>query len=179
MSNQQESILLPEWVNIAQLAKKEQHLSGQVALKDLACLNDFSSKVTTHLQSQLSFSTCTESKYSFCIEGKIKIHPQVECHRSLHPMTIKMNIPFRWIFCIKERKVEELFLDDSIFPLEDDAKHLSNLWNLLAEEVILNLPIINYHNDDNCKKNMLYYGKTENTNRQFPFEDLSQLIKKK
>ncbi len=110
------------------------------------------------------------------VKGDVSVEVSMICQRCLEPFKTTIDLPIHWIPVKDESDQESIGDDDALLVIDGDEV---NLLELLEDEVLLSLPLVPKHDqDDNCEgKNYLEKLKPQEEKKQ-PFAELAELLKK-
>lgn len=160
-------VRLPKTIDPIRMAKEKICYVGEVSLDKMHRLADVvlspQAKLKVSLQGQhdeLDFPV---------ISGQMAVKLTVECQRCLKPVDILIKAAFLWSPVASDEAAREL--PDTHEPILYEGKPL-NLVELLEDELLLNLPIVNYHADSACDIPAAYKA-TEAEVQSTPKENLT------
>jgi uncharacterized protein len=176
MSIPQQIKAIPARVEPRRLANQGVSLSGEIPATSFERLSDAIVKVVTPAQVSLQFDRNEQGKY--VITGSVSMTIEVECHRCLQPM----------------REVLSADIAVKLVWSEDDVSQVSKEWEpwvvasesmdmvaLVEEELLLALPIVSYHPEQECTEKAGFstgeLPETAEPQRSNPFDVLKQLKK--
>lgn len=110
------------------------------------------------------------------VKGFVSVDASMICQRCLEPFQTTFDLPIHWIPVKNESEQESIGDDDATLLVEGDE---INLLELLEDEILLELPLVPKHdqNDDCEGKDYLEKLKPQEEKKQ-PFAELAELLKK-
>jgi uncharacterized protein len=81
------------------------------------------------------------------LSGSIQAELQLQCQRCLGPMTWPVDTTFEGVVLEEGRSIEELPVEFEPVMLEEG---LISVWSLVEDELLLSVPSVPMHADDNC-----------------------------
>ncbi|HAD08633.1 MAG TPA: hypothetical protein DCF62_04060 [Porticoccaceae bacterium] len=137
---------LPQWVIPLKLAAQGATLTGVVPWKNLDRLGEAVAAVSDPVQAGLRFF-CDDSGYRV-VEGRLDATLQLECQRCLRNMTWRLSAEVNWVVELDESNVSRLPKRyDPWLIVEQEA----NLHAAIEEELLLAMPIVAYHEPEDCQ----------------------------
>ena len=125
----------------------------------------------------VSFVAGLDENQHKSISGHASVNVDVECQRCLEPFATEVETDFRWI-PVKSEYEAELVGDDADVIVIEDADIISFLYHL-EDELLMALPIIPYHEDDQpCAGREFLKNQElpEEEEKKNPFAVLSDLL---
>lgn len=159
----------------------------KLTIKDVEISNNFSPDALPRFASLLAGNEgLIESKLHFYVDdsrkrrvdGHVKAEVSVPCQRCLEPVTITVESEFKLAVLWTDEQAKQL--DKSLEPLIV-GEELIDLADIVEEELILSLPIVSYHNRDDCQEMPLSFGdehivrSTKVEQKKNPFSVLEKL----
>lgn len=112
----------------------------------------------------LSFEAGPDENQHKSIRGNASVGVDVECQRCLEPITIELDVDFRWI-PVKNDYEAQLIGDDADVIVIEDVDIIDFLYHV-EDELLMALPVIPYHEDDEpCE------GREFLKNQELPVEE--------
>jgi len=164
---------LPTSLDVRKAAARGSVVSGAVELAKLPRLLDVLASGEGEIEAQCSFSRDEESRSLVTVEGSAKL--VITCQRCLEPMPLAIASENTLAIVGSDEAASQLPapLDPWIVEEEQGA-----LWSLVEDELILEIPVVAYHDTDDCKKLLDAYRQppeTPESDGDNPFKVLEQL----
>ena len=165
---------LPRSLDVRKAAARGVTVSGSLSLAEmprfLALLASDSGRVQANVECGRD-----EENHSV-IAVTVEAEVSVVCQRCLEPMTLPMACSNRLAVVWTDEQAKHLPRELDPLISEDDCR----LWEMVEDELILALPVFNYHEDPNCNEilNALDEApadEAEPDSKPNPFEVLAQL----
>lgn len=170
---------LPGQVDVRKLAAKGAEISAQVRVSSLPRVVDMLANAEGSVAVTLRFYIDEDHKRR--VDGHLSAQLEVICQRCLEPMPLQLETAFALGIVWSEDEAKQLSstLDPWIV-----GEELTDLTDIVSEELILGLPFVNYHDADTCtQKQQLFTGgeavPDPDTERENPFRVLEQLKREK
>ena len=138
---------LPTEIDIRKLVVKGAEISADVPIASLPRIQDLLASNEGNLAVELQFFIDDERHR--CVSGKIAGVVQVFCQRCLNAMDLPIDTQFELAVVWSEQDSERL--PKSLEPLIV-GEELSDLGEVVAEELILALPYVSYHDPEDCEQ---------------------------
>jgi len=164
---------LPTQIDPRKLAAQGIALEGEFATKDLTRLNDSVEAVSGALKASLQFSL-DESRQSM-VTGKASVCVDLVCQRCLDLVNVEVNTAIALQVVWSEDHIANVAPDYEPWIVVDK---IADLNVVIEDEVLLALPIVNYHKIDECTGsafNSKADANLEETATDSPFSVLQQL----
>jgi uncharacterized protein len=167
---------LPSQLDVRKLAVKGAEISAFALVSTLPRVVDMLADKEGKINVTLRFYI-DEQRHK-CIEGHLQGVVQVFCQRCLEPMSVNVDMSFQLGIVWSEEKAEKL--PSSLEPLIV-GEELTNLADVVSDELILNLPYVNYHHPEDCKQSVGFSSVDPETiellekTKDNPFNVLAQL----
>ncbi|MDP6536269.1 MAG: YceD family protein [Gammaproteobacteria bacterium] len=168
---------VPAYVDTRKVFLQEAAIEGTVPLERLPRFREILATESAHVQIELRFST-NESNERL-ITGKLSAQAHVTCQRCLEPIAIELADEINLALLVSEELSSEL--DPALEPwICADIK--LELAGLVEEQLMLCMPIVNYHPGNDCLDKLDYQiagddsqGERQAEEREGPFSVLKQL----
>ena len=170
---------LPLEVDPFRLATREEHLQGSIPLKQMkrliSALSSDEGDVFIDVVFSVDINRVTQ------LSGQIKTDAKLICQRCMGEMDLPIALDFELAFVRSEAKMERLPEGYEATLIEDTPVMLSDI---IEDEILLALPPIPKHLDDNCSSDNMAEGwnspqnnetNTENVKQDNPFDVLASL----
>ncbi|SDZ82779.1 YceD family protein [Microbulbifer marinus] len=164
---------LPKSVDARKLVQREQQLIGILPHESLERLNAAVESIDGDIRAELQFGRDLQGHLT--VSGKLHCDVQLECQRCLQPMPEQVEAEFRWGIVWSEEQGKAL--PKNLDPVVQDSDEL-NLYQVLEDEILLNLPMVAYHEQECVARDRFQFGeKTDESGeqRENPFKVLEQL----
>ena len=174
MSTALQTSMLPRSVDPRRLANQGVALNGEIAPDQCSRLADAVLEIIGPVTAALHFSVSEQGQRM--VTGSAAVTVSINCHRCLEPMNVDLQA---------EVEVAIVWSDDDArnVPRELDPwvveTESADIIALVEEELLLALPIVNYHSEKDCTGAVGYStgdeSEPEQSTRSNPFEVLGQL----
>ena len=164
---------LPTQIDPRKLALQGLALAGEIAAKDLTRLRESVEAVTGPLKASLQFSL-DESRQPM-VTGEASVCVDVICQRCLDIMNIEVKAAIALQVVWSEDHLANVAPDYEPWIVVDK---IADLDVVIEDEILLALPIVNYHKIGECTGSALYPKadtNLEETTIDSPFSVLQQL----
>lgn len=166
---------LPEYVNARKIFTQGVSLSGYMGLTRLVRLQDCLAGKEADIRAEIRFFVDDFGQRH--ITGEIEARFSVECQRCLEPLPIELNDAINLVLVADEAAAKSLEKQFDPWILEENKIFLADL---IDEQLVLSMPIVNYHQSGPCSERTGYKsgdGKTEEEGSTNPFSVLASLNK--
>jgi len=133
---------LPKRVDPRKLAEREVRLQGRIAVSELNELPALLCSDSGEVEVDLQFS-CDQQRYRV-ISGSASASVEMTCQRCLDPVGVELSATFNLAVALTEEHVKQMPRCYDALLLEEEEVELLPM---VEEELILNLPIVAYHDD--------------------------------
>ncbi len=170
---------LPLEVDPFRLATREEHLQGTIPLKQMKRLTSALLNDEGDVFIDVGFSV--DINHVVLLTGQIKADTKLICQRCMEEMQLPIEIDFQLAFAKSEAEMERLPEGYEATLVEDTPIMLSDI---IEDEILLALPTIPKHQDENCHSDKLAESwnkqqdietNTENVKQDNPFDILASL----
>lgn len=165
---------LPTTIDVRKAAARGVSVCGLVALQKLPRLSDILATDQGDIQVSCEFLRDEENRSIVAISLTASL--QVSCQRCLEPMPVSLSFDNRVAVVSDDEQARQL--PSSLDPLLV-AGEQCDLWSLVEEELMLGLPIVSYHDTEECKQLLQEYAGLpvagEDAKQDNPFNMLEQL----
>ncbi|MBC3767852.1 23S rRNA accumulation protein YceD [Neptunicella marina] len=165
---------LPLRLDPVKSASKRSNFEGIMLCADMERLQQMVSGSAEHVDVQISFETDVQGLNVF--SGKLKTQVELVCQRCYGNLTQDLNVDFTFSAVKEGDDLDEL--PDVYEPVEVDDHGEIDLLQLIEDELILSLPIVALHDEQDCNitEDEMSYGKIEPADeRPNPFAVLKEL----
>jgi len=164
---------LPDRVDFRRLATHRALVEGMLPLSALPRLADRLVSTDGQVQVTAQFDRDESGRYRLC--GQLEAALPVRCERCLGAMQRMIDQPFCLVAVWSEEEAKQL--PDDYEPWVTGEEPVS-LAEMVEEELLLSLPLVNYHDTD-CTDGVVKPASDEpSPPRQNPFQVLESLRKK-
>jgi uncharacterized protein len=166
---------LPAEIDPRKLALQGIALEGEIVARDLARLNDSVEAISGALKVSLQFSL-DESRQTM-ISGKASVCVDVVCQRCLDLVNVEINTDIALQVVWSEDQLANVAPGYEAWVVVDK---IADLHIVIEDEILLALPIVNYHNIEDCTGSALNTKADtdlEEASIDSPFSVLQQLKK--
>ncbi|MEH6909616.1 MAG: YceD family protein [Oceanicoccus sp.] len=143
---------LPSQIDVRKLVVKCAEISAQMPVSSLPRIADMLANDIGVIAVNLRFFK--DEGHFRRIDGELKGSVEMTCQRCLEPLTVAVDTRFSLGIMWSEEDAERL--PKSLEPLIVGEEELVNLADVVAEELILSLPFVNYHAPSDCKQQVGY-----------------------
>jgi uncharacterized protein len=166
---------LPAQIDPRKLALQGIALEGEIAAKDLKRLDDSVEAISGALKVSLQFSL-DESRQTM-VSGKASVCVDVVCQRCLDLVNIEINADIALQVVWSEDQLANVAPGYEAWIVVDK---IADLHDVIEDEILLALPIVNYHKIEDCTGSALTLKANtdmEEATVDSPFSVLQQLKK--
>lgn len=165
---------LPRQIDVIKLCQQGQSLEGLLDLSDLPRLAEALSAPSGALKSlQPTLRFDVDAEGHRVMTGHFNVQLPLICQRCLDVMEFPIKADFQCAFVATDEKAKHLPAHLEPVVLEADSP-LVELYDLLEDELILNLPISALH--ERCAEEVLPGQSGQNEGSEKPFAALAQLL---
>ncbi len=173
MSSAPSNTRLPRHIDPRKFAQQGLSLEGRLAVSELARLAEVALEPSDEVQVALHFDV-DEERHRL-ITGTAKCRLTVTCQRCLEPADVNLDADFMLAIVWDEDQAKQLprALDPLI--LEEGV---ADMYRIIEDELLLNLPMVSYHDRDCIEQTSFGDGDAENAEpetKNNPFQVLEQL----
>lgn len=164
---------LPRSIDARKLVQREQRLVGILPFSELARLGAAVESVDGDIRAELEFARDLHGHLT--VRGTLKCNVQLLCQRCLQPMPEQVEADVHWGIVWSEEQGKALPKD--LDPVVQDSDEL-NLYEALEDEILLNLPMVAYHEQECVARDLFHFGdeaEQAGEQRENPFKVLEQL----
>ena len=170
---------LPLEVDPFRLAAREEHLQGEIPLKQMKRLITALSSSEGEVFIDVEFSV--DINRVVLLTGQIKTDTKLICQRCMGEMEFPVSLDFQLAFARSEAEMERLPEGYEVTLIEDTPMMLSDI---IEDEILLALPPIPKHLDKSCSPDDITEGwssqqtkepNTESIKQDNPFDILASL----
>ena len=136
---------LPTHIDPRKLALQGNHLEGSVNVTDLPRLASAVTAVCGPLQASVQFEL-DESRAKIA-RGSAQVTVETVCQRCLDPMWVELQAEFAVQVIWSEEHINRVAANYEPWLVLDK---MANLYELLEDEILLALPLVNYHKVGDC-----------------------------
>ncbi|WKD48512.1 YceD family protein [Microbulbifer spongiae] len=165
--------LLPKCIDARKLAQREQSLDGILPPDALERLNSAVESIDGAISAELRFGRDLQGRLT--VRGRVTGTVELLCQRCLHPVREQLEAPFYWGIVWSEAQGKSLPRD--LDPVIQGGDEL-DLYQILEDEILLNLPMVAYHQEKCVPKGHFQFGESDTEaggQRENPFKVLEQL----
>ena len=170
-------VKLPLTLDPVKAAQRHDDYDGVLALAELTRLTELS--LTRQGEVDVKLHCDIDPQGLVVTEGDAAVELELECQRCNRPMSIPVKVNFAYTPVFAKTNTEEL--PEAYEPVELDENGEMDLRKLIEDELILALPLVAMHAEDQCAVSAsdMSYGNIEPAGeRPNPFAVLEQLKKK-
>ncbi len=173
MSAQPSIDRLPETLDVRKAAIRERDIQGVVALASLPRLADFIA--SQEGQANVSCRFFRDEENRSVVDIAVSADLQVTCQRCLGVMALPVATENRVAIVGDDDAAKQLPASLEPWIVTGEA---GNLWGLAEDELILAIPVVSYHDSEDCKRLLDAYRRppeSEDSDGDNPFKVLEQL----
>lgn len=169
-------VRLPKRVDAVKLVDNNQLLSGEIEGGSLERLNDAVVSHNAAVNVSLEFSRDQERHR--VAQGQCSTKVSMTCQRCLNEVEVSISSQFELGFVYDDEQAKQL--PRRLEPVELDENGQADLWELIEDEVLLNLPDFPMHPPGACQlfKPESQETANEDVEKPNPFDILKQLKQK-
>lgn len=166
---------LPTTLDVRKAAAREVVVSGVVELQRLGRLREILASDEGHIEARCEFHRDEEGR--FVVEVSVDARVAVTCQRCLEPMPLKIASRTRLAIVGDDNAARQLPATLDPWIVEGEV---GDLFALIEDDLILDIPAVAYHEAEDCNKLMDAYRQspgagTEKEQAENPFKVLEQL----
>jgi uncharacterized protein len=179
---------IPQFIasrDIKRFCSREEKIQGDLETARLSRLqeNIFPESI---IKSQVLLKFIFDLQGRQLLEGKVQASVQLSCQRCLHAMPCELKGSFTLLIAHDEMHLERMQSQDPMLDLAEVVVLTEDglaLWQLIEDEMLLNLPLAPSHDDINCStlfaslKAQMKNELQQDGDNQSPFAGLSELLK--
>lgn len=168
------NVKLPKRLDPIKSAQIRSSYEGVYVARDMQRLNDMVDSILSEVSVKVEFLKDAQSLTYF--QGTLAVQVMLVCQRC--NQTYPYNVDTEFCFSPVQGSEQADTLPDAYEPVEVDDHGEVDLFQLLEDELILSLPIVALHADEECKVKAedMSFGKIEPaTKRENPFAVLKEL----
>jgi len=164
---------LPKIVDARKLVQREQQLAGILPHAGLERLEGAVESIDGDIRAELAFGRDLQGHLT--VGGKLDCSVYLQCQRCLQPVPEQVEAEFHWGIVWSEEQGKALPKD--LDPVIQEGDEL-NLYQVLEDEILLNLPMVAYHDKECVARDRFHSGGEAggaDEQRENPFKVLEQL----
>ncbi|MFC4699269.1 23S rRNA accumulation protein YceD [Glaciecola siphonariae] len=168
------NVKLPKRLDPIKSAQKRSSYEGVYVASEMLRFNESVDSVLSDVSVKVEFLKDAQSLTYF--QGTLAVQVMLVCQRC--NQTYPYNVDTEFCFSPVQGSEQAQTLPDAYEPVEVDDHGEVNLFQLLEDEVILSLPIVALHAEEDCSvgKDDMSFGKIEpEPERENPFAVLKEL----
>tara|TARA_R110000787_G_scaffold4365_5_gene16835 strand:+ start:14806 stop:15333 length:528 start_codon:yes stop_codon:yes gene_type:complete len=175
MTTARQGKVLPQWVDPLKLAGQGAALGGFIPSGKMTRLAEAVASVGGPVQVSLQFFR-DESGYRVAT-GDVAVPLELVCQRCLQGINTTIALAVQWAIVADEEQVQSLPKQYDPWLVTEEG---GNLHRIVEEDLLLALPIVAFHEPDQCDVEVGYSsGEFETVKKPGPFEILQNLQFKK
>ena len=164
---------LPTTLDVRKAAAREATVSGVLALPELARLQGVLASENGRVEAVFAFGRDEENRYvvTVSVDAEVEVH----CQRCLDSMQVAVQSENRLAIVGDDDMAKQLPSQLEPWVVEEEQ---ANLWALVEDELILSIPIVSYHDSEQCKQLLDDYRRPPEEPEEVadsPFKVLEQL----
>lgn len=169
-------VKLPKLVDPIKSATKRSDFQGVMLSSDMVRLNEAVSEIVEYIDVDVKFDRDEQGLYFF--QGQLTTSVKLSCERCGDDFAHSIHLEFCYspVQGLKQDDIDEL--PDVYEPVEVNDHGEINLLQLFEDELILSLPIVALHAEEDCKikQDEMSFGEIEPADeRPNPFAVLKEL----
>ncbi len=164
---------LPTTLDVRKAAARQAVVEGYIELEKLPRLGEMLASREGRIEVYCEFHRDEEYRSILAIRTSAKL--QVQCQRCLEPMAVTIATDNELAVVPDDDRAKQL--PGRLDPLVLEGEECE-LWAVAEDELILGLPIVNYHDSADCKQILDNYSDpvvADEPSRENPFKVLEQL----
>jgi uncharacterized protein len=162
---------IPRFVDARKFAQQEGKIHGQLKLSELSRIISVAVDSSGEVKVDLDF--IIDDHGYFVARGEISAEFSVVCQRCLGPLPVSISSSVN--VAITRDEADAKLLPKSLDPWIVDSEN-ADLYELIEEEILLELPMAPYHDYECVPEVMFSSGElTQDTEKTNPFSVLEQL----
>ena len=168
---------LPKRIDAFKLVEVNQQLKGKIESNKLTRLVDSTRSLDDYIECEVEFGRDEERLRT--LTGKCSAGVVMECQRCLGDVRFEISAEFRLGLVFNDDQAKAL--PKRLEPVELDEEGRLDLWDVIEDELLLNLPDFPMHPQDECQALKIEPQEdiaAEETERPNPFDVLAQLKQK-
>ena len=143
---------LPTTLDVRKAAARGVTVSGVLALSELTRLQGVLASDSGHVEATIAFGRNEEKRFVATVSVVAKV--EVKCQRCLDSMPIVVETENRLAIVGDDDQASSVPSHMEPWIVENEQ---GNLWMLVEDELILSVPIVSYHDSDECKQILKAY----------------------
>jgi len=168
------NVKLPKRIDPVKSAQKRSSYEGVYLAHEMLRFNESVDSVLSDVSVKVEFLKDAQSLTYF--HGTLAVQVMLVCQRCNQSYPYQVDTPF--CFSPVQGSEQDIELPDAYEPVEVDDHGEVDLFQILEDEVILSLPIVALHEDEDCAvtANDMSFGEIEpESERENPFAVLKEL----
>lgn len=164
---------LPTTLDVRKAAAREVTVSGVLRLSEMARLQGVLASDAGHVEATCAFGRDEENRRVATIS--VAANVEVRCQRCLDIMPLVVATENRLAIVADDEQARSVPSHMEPWVVEGEQ---GNLWTLVEDELILGIPIVSYHDSDECKQILKEYQQSPPESvevEESPFKVLEQL----
>ncbi len=164
---------LPTTLDVRKAAAREVTVSGTLALSELTRLQEVLASDRGNAEARCEFGRDEENRNLVAVSVAAEL--EVKCQRCLENMPLVLTLEDRLAIVGDDEQAKQLPASLEPWVVEGEQ---GNLWELIEDELILGIPLFNYHDTQECKQLLDDYRKPPEEPEEDadnPFKVLEQL----
>ena len=176
MSRTMTEARLPKRVDATKLVELNQQFRARIDIKSLARIQDATAHAETPVEVELDFQRDEEGNRT--VSGQCSTHVVMVCQRCLGTVGLDIGSQFHIGLVFSDEQAKHL--PKRLEPAEMDENGQLDLWELIEDEILLNLPEFPMHPEGECR---MYQVESDNEpeaveKKENPFDILATLKQK-
>jgi uncharacterized protein len=164
---------LPPTLDVRKAAVREVTVSGVLRLSEMTRLQGVLASDAGHVEATCAFGRDEEKRLVATIS--VAANVEVRCQRCLDIMPLVVATENRLAIVADDDQARSVPSHMEPWVVEGEQ---GNLWTLVEDELILGIPIVSYHDSDECKQILKEYQQSPPESvevEESPFKVLEQL----
>lgn len=151
MSHEQQNRLLPDWVDARKMADKHVMLKGLVPLSKLDRLDVVTQGDSSSMDVTAQF--LVDEAHHRWLKMSVKHEMLIECQRCLEGYHYPIELDFE-VMLVRDDDIAKI-VPRHVEPVVLDNDQV-NVWDVLVDEILLELPKVSQHNPSECRGSKSY-----------------------
>lgn len=175
MSRTMAEARLPRRVDAVKLVGRNQRFSAEIDSKQLLRLSDAVERCDDSISCDVQFDR--DDERNKVLTGSCKTQVDMICQRCLKPVTLPIESSFQLGLVFNDEQAKQL--PKRLEPVELDEDARMDLWEVIEDEILLELPSFPTHAEHECQLKQPTQEVTElDVERENPFDVLAKLKQK-
>jgi uncharacterized protein len=138
---------LPTTLDVRKAAAREVTVSGVLTLSEMTRLQEILASNCGRIEAKIDFGRDEEKRFAATVS--VTANVEVRCQRCLNSMPLVVETENRLAIVGDDEQARSVPSHAEPWLVEGEQ---ANLWELVEEELILAIPIVSYHDSEECKQ---------------------------